>query len=98
MVPTKDSLRLIRLWRNRRLARNDTYFFLRSSLVSRYRQLRDEPWKARAPESEERVQALAVGITTPWSGSGGAYKSQTYCPRLEGLVPWFWKPKLSTYL
>src|SRR5215831_18933676 len=37
---------------------------LRSSLVSRYRQLRDEPWKARAPESEERVQALAVGITT----------------------------------
>jgi len=58
-------------------------------LVSRHRQLRDEPWKARASESKESVQALAVGITTPWSGSGGAYKSQTYCPRLEGLVPWF---------
>jgi hypothetical protein len=61
----------------------------KSSFVSRDRQQRDEPWKARAPESKESVQALAVGITTPWSGSGGAYKSQTYCPRLEGLVPWF---------
>jgi len=62
---------------------------IRSSLVSRHGQLRDEPWKARAPESKESVQALAVGITNPWSGSGGAYKSPTYCPRLEGLVPCF---------
>jgi len=23
----------------------------------------------------------------PWSGSGGAYKAQACCPRLEGLVP-----------
>jgi len=53
--------------------------------------------KRGAPESEESVEALAVGITNPWSGSGGAYKSQTYCPRSEGLVPWFWKPKLSIW-
>jgi hypothetical protein len=37
---------------------------LGSSLVSRHRQLRDEPWKARASDSKEKVQALAVGITT----------------------------------
>jgi len=29
----------------------------------------------------------AVGIPTPWSGSGGGYTPQTHCPRLEGLVP-----------
>ena len=33
-------------------------------MVSRQGQLRDEPWKARAPESKESVQALAVEITT----------------------------------
>ena len=58
-----------------------------SSLVSRHRRQRDEPWKARAPESKESVQALAVEIITPWSGSGGAYKSQTHCPCLEGARP-----------
>jgi len=30
--------------------------------------------------------------------AGGADRSQTYCPCLEGLVLWALKPKLSTYL
>src|SRR5215831_18076911 len=38
--------------------------FLRSSLVSRHRQIRGEPWKARASESKGSVQARAAGITT----------------------------------
>src|SRR5262245_32757141 len=37
---------------------------LRSSLVSRHRQIRGEPWKARASESKGSVQARAAGITT----------------------------------
>ena len=61
----------------------------KSSFVSRDRQQRDEPWKARAPESKESGQALAVGIITFWSGSGGADTPLTYCPRLEELFRWF---------
>src|SRR5215831_15301190 len=38
--------------------------FLRSSLVNRHRQIRGEPWKARASESKGSVQARAAGITT----------------------------------
>src|SRR5262249_28909196 len=37
---------------------------LRSSLVSRHRQKRGEPWKARASESKGSVQARPAGITT----------------------------------
>src|SRR5215510_679249 len=37
---------------------------LRSPLVSRHRQIRNEPWKARASESKGTVQARTVGITT----------------------------------
>src|SRR5262245_36664896 len=70
-----------------------------SSLVSRHgQQLRDEPWKARASESKESVQALAVGVTIPWSGSGGADTSQAYCPCLEGSSLGSEKPNLSRYL
>src|SRR5262249_61480393 len=37
---------------------------LRSSLVSRHRQITREPGKARASESKGSVQARAAGITT----------------------------------
>ena len=35
----------------------------------------------------------------PWSGLGGGDKAQTYCPRLEGLVPWLLRSRsrLDTY-
>ena len=34
-------------------------------------------------------QAQAVGITAPGADRVVADKAQAYCPRLEGLVPWF---------
>jgi hypothetical protein len=71
---------------------------IRSSLVGRRIQLRDEPWKARASEPKGSVQAPGRWNNRPWSGSGGADKSQTFCSRLQGLVPWFREPMLSSYL
>src|SRR5262245_29598774 len=62
---------------------------VRSSLVSRHTESRDESWKAWASEPKGAVQAPAVGIIGPWSGLGGADKAQNHCPRLEGLVPEF---------
>jgi hypothetical protein len=67
-------------------------------LVSRHRQLRDEPWKARPSEPKGSVQAPGRWNNRPWSGSGGADKAQTFCSRLQGLVPWFREPMLSSYL
>src|SRR5215831_6985897 len=41
--------------------------------------------------------ARAAGNHLLWSGSGGAYKAQACCPRLEGLVPGS-ETEVSTYL
>ena len=42
----------------------------------------------RARERERSVQARAVAITTLGVDRVVADKTQTYCPRLEGLGPW----------
>jgi hypothetical protein len=63
------------------------------------RTTRGESWKARASESTGSVQARAVGITALGVDRVVADKPQTYCPRLEGLVPWVLKNRscLGTY-
>ena len=45
------------------------------------------------------VQAQAIGITRPGADRVVADKTQTYCPRLERLVPWFLRNQscLDTY-
>ena len=53
------------------------------------RQPRDESWKARVAEPKGSVQARTVGMTAYGVDRVAADKSQTYCPRLEGLVPGF---------
>jgi hypothetical protein len=73
---------------------------LRSSLVSRHRQPRGESWKARASEPKGCVQApRTVGITAPGVDRVVADKAEAYCPRLEGLGPWFLRSRncLNTY-
>ena len=68
---------------------------LRSSLFYRLTKIKGESWKARAAEPKGSVQAQAVGITTLGAERVVADKAQTYCPRLEGLVPWsFEEPRL----
>jgi hypothetical protein len=51
-----------------------------------YRQLRDEPWKARALKLK---QAFGPGPLEhpPLERVGWGDKAQAHCPRLEGLVP-----------
>src|SRR5215831_6584085 len=62
--------------------------FLRSSLVSRHRQIRGEPWKARASESKGSVQARAAGITT--SGADRVrLQGSGLLPALGRARPWF---------
>ena len=49
---------------------------------------RGESWKARAPAPRGSVQAPTVGMTASGADRVVADKAQTYCPRLERLVPW----------
>src|SRR5215831_1144839 len=58
------------------------------------RDLRGESWRARAADCKGNVQAPSVGITAPGVDRVAADKAQTYCPRLEGLVPWFCGPEV----
>jgi hypothetical protein len=51
------------------------------------RQARDEPWKARASEHKESVQAQTNGMTAPGDWEV-ADKAKAHCPRLEGFAPW----------
>jgi hypothetical protein len=53
----------------------------------------DESWKARASEPEGSVQARTVGMTASGADRVVANKAQTYCPRLERLVPWVVKKR-----
>jgi hypothetical protein len=52
---------------------------------------RGESWRAWASEREVSVQAGTVGLTALGVDRVVAYKAQTYCLRLEGLVPWFFR-------
>ena len=71
-------------------------------MVSRHRELRDEPRKARACESKESVQALTVGMTTlgadrvgptrhrpiarAWRGSSLALKNEVVYILMNSLL------------
>src|SRR5262245_53183555 len=50
---------------------------LRSSLVSRHTESRDESWKAWASEAKGAVQAPAVGIITPGADWAGPTRHRT---------------------
>src|SRR5215510_4170329 len=57
---------------------------LRSSSVSRHRQVRDEPWKARASEFKGSVQARAVGITTSGADQVGSTRHRPVARAWKG--------------
>jgi len=52
-------------------------------LVSRLEQSWGESWKARARKRETTVQVPAVAITSLGVDWVVAYKTRTYCPRLQ---------------
>jgi hypothetical protein len=58
---------------------------LRSSLVSRHRQRRDKPWKARASEPKGSVQAPAVGVTAPGADRVGPTRYRPIARAWKGL-------------
>jgi hypothetical protein len=68
-------------------------------LLSRHTTSKGESWKARASEPKGCVQAWTAEVTAPGVDRVVADKAQTYCPRLEGLGPWFLRSRncLDTY-
>jgi hypothetical protein len=68
-------------------------------LVSRHTTSKGESWKARASELKGCVQAWTAEVTAPGVDRVVADKAQTYCPRSEGLGPWFLRSRncLDTY-
>ena len=55
--------------------------------------------KHRHPNLKDAFRPRTVGITAPGVDRVVADKAEAYCPRLEGLVPWFLRSRncLDTY-
>ena len=68
-------------------------------MLSRHTTSKGESWRARASEPKGCVQAWTAEVTAPGVDWVVADKAQTYCPRLEGLGPWFLRSRncLDTY-
>jgi hypothetical protein len=58
-------------------------------MVNRHMRTKGRVVESAGTERKRSVQARAVGITASGVDRVVADKAQTYCARLEGLVPWF---------